>query len=120
MTLKIACRLCSNDSRPERIGPIAERYGLDKESVLNNISYARAYTTEHQSTLLISAAALMMQDHYALIIIDSIMALYRVDFSGRGQLSERQQDLGKFLSKLMKLAEQFNVAVVITNQGKIK
>jgi RecA/RadA recombinase len=93
---------------------------LDKESVLNNISYARAYTTEHQSTLLISAAALMMQDHYALIIIDSIMALYRVDFSGRGQLSERQQDLGKFLSKLMKLAEQFNVAVVITNQGKIK
>jgi meiotic recombination protein DMC1 len=60
---------------------------------------------------------MMMQDHYSLLIIDSIMALYRVDFSGRGQLSERQQDLGKFLSRLMKLAEQFNVAVVLTNQG---
>ena len=87
--------------------------------MLNNISYARAYTTEHQSTLLVAAAAMMMQEHYALLIIDSIMALYRVDFSGRGQLSERQQDLGKFMSRLMKLAEQFNVAVVITNQGTL-
>ncbi|KAF8807801.1 hypothetical protein BYT27DRAFT_6589608 [Phlegmacium glaucopus] len=27
-------------------------------------------------------------------IIDSIMALFRVDFSGRGELSERQQKVG--------------------------
>lgn len=44
------------------------------------------------------------------------MALFRVDFSGRGELSERQQKLGKFLSTLIKLAEQFNIAVVMTNQ----
>lgn len=31
-------------------------------------------------------------------------------------MSERQQQLGKMLNKLMKLAEQFNVAVYITNQ----
>ncbi|KAI6042015.1 hypothetical protein EDC04DRAFT_2662845, partial [Pisolithus marmoratus] len=28
---------------------------------------------------------------FRLIIVDSIMALFRVDYSGRGELSERQQ-----------------------------
>jgi len=102
--------------RPERIAKIAERFGLDVEEVLNNIIYARAYTTEHQSTLITMAAAQMIEDCFSLVIVDSIMALYRVDYSGRGQLSERQQDLGQFLSKLMKLSEQFNVAVLMTNQ----
>lgn len=86
--------------------------------MLNNISYARAYTVEHQSSLLVNAAALMAQYHHALLIVDSAMSLYRVDYSGRGQLSERQQELGKFMSRLLKIAEQFNVAVVITNQGR--
>jgi len=31
----------------------------------------------------------MMEDTYCLLIIDSIMALFRVDYSGRGELSER-------------------------------
>lgn len=43
----------------------------------------------------------------------------RVDFSGRGELAERQQKLGQMLSKLMKVAEEFNVAVLITNQGSV-
>jgi meiotic recombination protein DMC1 len=50
-------------------------------------------------------------------IIDSIIALFRVDFSGRGELAERQQKLGRMLSKLTKIAEEFNIAIVITNQG---
>ena len=63
-------------------------------------------------------AAKMLEETYSIMIIDSIMALFRVDYSGRGELSERQNYLGKMLSKLIKLAEQFNVAVFITNQGK--
>ena len=84
--------------------------------VLKNISYVRVYTTEFQDDVLILAAAKMMEEHYSLIIVDSIMALFRVDFPGRGQLSERQQKLAQTLSKLIKLADQFNVAVVLTNQ----
>ncbi|KZS95859.1 P-loop containing nucleoside triphosphate hydrolase protein [Sistotremastrum niveocremeum HHB9708] len=42
-------------------------------------------------------------------IVDSIMALFRTDYSGRGELSERQQKLAQMLSKLAKLAEEFNV-----------
>lgn len=44
------------------------------------------------------------------------MAPFRVDYSGRGELSERQQVLGRFLSKVQKISEQFNIAVFITNQ----
>lgn len=102
--------------RPERIIKISERFGLDSEQVLSNIVYARVYTSEFQSSLITQAAAKMMEDVFSVMIIDSIMALFRVDFSGRGELSERQQVLGKTLSKLIKLAEQFNVAVLLTNQ----
>jgi len=53
---------------------------------------------------------------YSMVIIDSLTALWRVDYSGRGELSERQQRLGKFLNGLRKLAERHNLAVLYTNQ----
>eukprot|EP00388_Colpodella_angusta_P022891 GDKJ01058513.1.p1 GENE.GDKJ01058513.1~~GDKJ01058513.1.p1 ORF type:complete len:364 (+),score=73.53 GDKJ01058513.1:55-1146(+) len=112
-------KVCYIDSegtfRPEKISRIAERFGLSGEAVLDNIMYARAYTSEHQYELLKVAAARMIDDRFSLLIMDSIMSLFRVDFSGRGELSERQQMLGKMLSRLQKMSEQFNIAVVITN-----
>jgi len=44
------------------------------------------------------------------------MALFRVDYSGRGELSERQQKLNQMLKRLSGLSEEFNLAVFITNQ----
>ena len=76
-------------SRPERIKQIAMRYGLDAEQVLNNIMVGRAFTVDSVATLILQAAAAMIEDSFALLIIDSIMAPYRVDYSGRGELSER-------------------------------
>nr|GMD50096.1 disrupted meiotic cDNA 1 protein [Ipomoea batatas] len=49
-------------------------------------------------------------------IVDSVIALFRVDFTGRGELAERQQKLAQMLSRLTKIAEEFNVAVYMTNQ----
>lgn len=102
--------------RPDRIVSIAERYGVDPTAVLDNITYARAHTSDHQIDLLTAAAAKMIEEHFALIVVDSATALFRVDYMGRGQLADRQNKLGGFLSKLMKLSEEFNVAVFITNQ----
>ena len=48
--------------------------------------------------------------------IDSSTALYRTDYSGRGELSARQMHLARFLRMLLRLADEFGVAVVITNQ----
>lgn len=102
--------------RPERIVPIAERFGMDANAVLDNIIYARAYTYEHQYNLLLGLAAKMAEEPFRLLIVDSVIALFRVDFSGRGELAERQQKLAQMLSRLTKIAEEFNVAVYITNQ----
>jgi DNA repair protein RAD51 len=32
--------------RPERLVPIAERYGVDVDQVLDNVAFARAHTTD--------------------------------------------------------------------------
>lgn len=66
--------------------------------------------------LLKMAAAIMSQDRYALIVVDSATALYRTDYTGRGELSERQMQMGQFLRQLTRLAEEFGVAVFLTNQ----
>ncbi|XP_020105227.1 meiotic recombination protein DMC1 homolog isoform X2 [Ananas comosus] len=102
--------------RPDRIVPIAERFGMDANAVLDNIIYARAYTYEHQYNLLLGLAAKMAEEPFRLLIVDSVIALFRVDFSGRGELAERQQKLAQMLSRLTKIAEEFNVAVYMTNQ----
>jgi DNA repair protein RAD51 len=102
--------------RPEKLGPIADRYELDPEEVISNVYYARAYNSEHQNKLLIQACALMAENKFSLLVVDSATALYRTDYSGRGELSARQMNLAKFLRNLQKIADEFQVAVVITNQ----
>ena len=102
--------------RPERIVPIAQRFGLDPTEAMDNIAYARAYNTDHQMQLLVTASAMMSESRYALLIVDSSTNLYRTDFSGRGELSARQMHLGQFLRNLQRLADEFGIAIVITNQ----
>jgi DNA repair protein RAD51 len=102
--------------RPERLLAIAERFGLNAEEVLDNVAYARAFNTDHQLNLLIQASAMFAESRYALMIVDSATALYRTDYSGRGELSARQMHLARFLRHLLRMADEFGVAVVITNQ----
>lgn len=102
--------------RPKRLEQIAERFGLDPTAALENVAYARAHNSEHQMELLKTAAAIMSQDRYSLMVVDSATALFRTDYMGRGELSERQMQMAQFLRQLTRLAEEFGIAVLITNQ----
>merc|ERR1712217_1020511 len=102
--------------RPERLVAIAERYGLNSEDVLENVTYARAYNAEHQEKLLIEAASVFCESRYAVLVVDSATGLFRTDYTGRGELADRQQALNRFLQKLERIADEHGVAVVITNQ----
>jgi DNA repair protein RAD51 len=62
--------------RGERIVSIAERFGLDQQEVMNNIAWARAYNSDHQSQLLTIASGMMTEYHFALLIVDSSTNLY--------------------------------------------
>ena len=103
--------------RPERIKQIAEAKGLNSESVLKNILVARAFNSDHQILLIDKVGELIKNgEPIRLVIIDSLTAHFRAEFSGRGQLADRQQKLNRYLHNLMKMAEQFNLGVYVTNQ----
>ena len=102
--------------RPEKLAPIAERFGLDPKEVIENVFYARAYNSDHQNRLLFQVCGLMCEHKFALLIVDSATALYRTDYTGRGELSNRQMSLAKFLRNLQKIADEHKIVVVITNQ----
>jgi DNA repair protein RadA len=53
------------------------------------------------------------------VVVDSIITLHRAEFAGRGTLADRQQKLNSILHKLVRVAELFNIAIVITNQVNI-
>ncbi|MBI2449135.1 DNA repair and recombination protein RadA [Candidatus Pacearchaeota archaeon] len=103
--------------RPERIRQIAEAIGANPDRVLKNIFIARAFNSDHQ-ILLIDRIAEMIKNKepIKLIVVDSLTAHFRAEFTGRGQLADRQQKLNKYLHNLIKLSEQYNIAVYVTNQ----
>lgn len=46
--------------------------------MLDNVACARAYNTDHQTELLIQAAAMMSETRYALLIVDSATAVSKI------------------------------------------
>ena len=103
--------------RPERIRQIAEGMGADPEKVLKNLLVARAFNSDHQILLMDKVAELIKDgEPIRLIIIDSLTAHFRAEFSGRGQLADRQQKLNRYLHTLTKMTEQHNLSVYLTNQ----
>ncbi|KAL3414818.1 DNA repair protein rhp51 [Aspergillus fumigatus] len=112
-TLAVTCQLPFDMGGGEAV---AQRYGLVGEEVLDNVAYARAYNSDHQLQLLNQASQMMCETRFSLLVVDSATSLYRTDFNGRGELSSRQTHLAKFMRTLQRLADEFGIAVVITNQ----
>lgn len=84
---------------------------------MKNILVARAFNSDHQILLLDKVTELIKEgEPIKMMIIDSLTAHFRAEFSGRGQLADRQQKLNKYLHQLMRIAEQHNIAVFVTNQ----
>ena len=103
--------------RPARIKQIAEKLGANPEKALKNIFVARAFNSDHQILLLDKISEMIKNgEQIKLLIIDSLTAHFRAEFSGRGQLADRQQKLNRYIHQLMKLAETYNLAVYVTNQ----
>ena len=86
------------------------------ESVLNNIHVAKIYNSSHLELIVRAMGSLIQQNSIKLVIVDSIISLHRAEFLGRGSLSERQQKLNAIMHRLKRIAEIYNVAVIITNQ----
>ncbi|GIU68536.1 MAG: DNA repair and recombination protein RadA [Candidatus Pacearchaeota archaeon] len=103
--------------RPSRIKQIAEQKELNPESVLKNIFVARAFNSDHQILLVDKISEMIKEgEKIKLVVVDSLTAHFRAEFSGRGMLADRQQKLNRYIHQLMRLAETYNLAVYVTNQ----
>jgi len=102
--------------RPERIWQIAQERGLDPDKILRNISVARAYSSDHLAAIVDEAFRVVPELSVKLITADSVTAHFRPEHVGRELLAERQQKFNSVLGRLLKLAEAYNVVVVVTNQ----
>ena len=101
---------------PERIHKVAEARGFDPKKVLENIIYARCYNSDHQMLIADKGFKVVDEEGVRLVIVDSLISHFRGEYVGRESLAERQQKLNRYIHKLLRLAEIYNVAVVVTNQ----
>lgn len=103
--------------RWERIEAMAKGVGLDPEVAMRNIIWARAINSDHQISLVEEATnELLPSENIKLLIIDSVISHFRAEYTGRETLAIRQQKLNKHLHDLARIAEAFDIAVVVTNQ----
>nr|BAB83902.1 homologue of the bacterial recA and yeast RAD51/DMC1 [Aeropyrum pernix] len=102
--------------RWERIEQMARGVGLDPDEVMKNIYWIRAINSHHQIAIVDKLFTMVKNDNIKLVVVDSVTSHFRVEFPGRENLAMRQQLLNRHLHQLMRLADIFNVAVVITNQ----
>jgi DNA repair protein RadA len=105
-----------NTFRSERIFQTAEHRGTSPDEILRRIYVCKIYNTSHLEMIIQDLGKSIEEYKVKLVIVDSIIALHRAEFTGRGTLAERQQRLNMMLHKLSRLAEVHNIAVVITNQ----
>jgi DNA repair protein RadA len=106
-----------NTFRPERIQQMAAAAGINPDEALKNIQVARAYNSDHQMLLAEKASELMKEKNVRLVIVDSLTAHFRAEYTGRGTLASRQQKLNRHMHTLQrKIADLYNAAVIVTNQ----
>jgi DNA repair protein RadA len=106
-----------NTFRPKRIDQIAKAQGLDIDEVNEKIHVARAFNAAHQMLLLEEKAAELAKEvPVRLVIVDSLVAHFRAEYIGRGNLGERQGMLNKHMHDLLKFADVNNAVIAVTNQ----
>lgn len=102
--------------RWERIEQMARGIGLDPDEAMKRIYWIRAINSHHQMAIVDKLFSFVKENNVKLVVVDSVTSHFRAEFPGRENLAMRQQLLNKHLHQLMKLAEIYNIAVVITNQ----
>ncbi|HLN50606.1 MAG: DNA repair and recombination protein RadA [Thermoplasmata archaeon] len=102
--------------RPERIVDMAKGVGMDPAAALEKIHVARAYNSNHQMLLVQRAQELARERPIRLLVVDSLTSHFRSEYMGRAELAPRQQHLNRHLHELLRFADMYNAAIVVTNQ----
>lgn len=102
--------------RPERIIPIAKRYDVDPDEVLEQVIVAKAFSAEHQVKIGKRLRKIVPKKDIKLVVVDSLTNRFRSEYVGRGTLATRQQKINIHLHDLFRVANAYNIVVFSTNQ----
>jgi len=101
---------------PKRIRDIARKFKLNVRNVLENIFVFRPINVSELEDVVTGEIRDIVRNRVKLVIVDSIIALYRAEFKGREWLARRQQRINYLIDWLKRYAHMYNIAVVYTNQ----
>ncbi|MEJ5293122.1 MAG: DNA repair and recombination protein RadA [Candidatus Methanosuratincola sp.] len=101
--------------KPERLYPIANALGLG-DQILDRVHVFRAINSDHQFEGLRVAQEYVVEEKANLIIVDSLTAHFRAEYSGRENLVSRQQRLNTFIHQLQRISTMHDAIIVVTNQ----
>jgi DNA repair protein RadA len=104
--------------RAERIEEIAKARGFDPDMTLDNVILLEAQESETQERIVDKVDSLLEDktERFKLLVVDSPVTHYRSEYIGLPMLRTRQQKIYRFMRRLVNIAQDYNIAVVVTNQ----
>lgn len=102
--------------RRDSIELIAQGRSLNPNAVFQKIQVAQPQNSHQQEEYIEKACSSIKSDpKIKLLIVDSIINLYKADYPERFKLPQRQQQLNKYMHMLSNIAQNNNVAVIVIN-----
>jgi DNA repair protein RadA len=101
---------------PPRVAAIASRFGLDPKNALNAVAVYRPLNTGELERFVREELSGYLEGGARLVVIDSVIALYRAQYRGMEWLARRQQAINYLLDWLKRWARIYSAVAVITNQ----
>src|SRR4030042_3653089 len=89
---------------------------MDPTEALSRVLHVKVFSSDHQAQMVRNAESIIESHNLGLLIVGSVMALYRAEYVGIGALARRQQALNNLIHDLGRIAEVYNIAILVTNQ----
>lgn len=100
---------------PRRVLSMAERFGIGREA-LEKVVVFRPLNTGELEGFVRNELSGYLEDGARLVVIDSVIALYRAQYRGMEWLARRQQAINYLLDWLKRWARIYGSVAAITNQ----
>ena len=94
----------------------AVRWGLDPDTVLDNIQLMDVVNTVHLNALFEKIPQMCAEENVQLVVVDSLTGQFRQEYKGKDRLIPRQQDLNSLYNIMYRTAIATDATFLYTNQ----
>jgi DNA repair protein RadA len=109
-----------NSFKPRTLRANMKRWGLDPEVALINIRRARIHDSTQLEDVFRKVPMLAVEQSVKVVVLDSLMGMFRADYTGLKNLATRQQTINLLISKMRRLATAHEITFLYTNQAVSK